>query len=220
MPIRLSPHAKLIRFPSADGLSLEGRLTPGAPDRGVVLCHPHPLYQGSMLTPVIMTTEQVFQESGWTTLAFNFRGVGGSEGSYGDGRTETADVTGALDFVQGHLGGSPRLLAIAGFSFGSVVGGQVAASDPRVRFYLGIAPPTQRSDFSFLKGATCAIALIAPTRDEFADEERLQTLYLSLPATPWLRRIETEHLFPGALPELAAAVKEAIAWAEAPPKRP
>jgi len=109
---------------------------------------------------------------------------------------------------------------VAGFSFGSVVGGRVAASDPRVRFYLGIAPPTERSDFGFLKGATCAVALIAPTQDEFADEERLQALYLSLAATPWLRRIETDHFFTGALPQLATAVKDAIAWAESTPKRP
>lgn len=96
MPFRLSRDAKLIRFPSADGLELEGRLTPGDRNRAVVLCHPHPRYGGSMLTPVIMQVEQAFQEAGYTTLAFNFRGVGGSEGDYGEGRAEVADVRGSL----------------------------------------------------------------------------------------------------------------------------
>ena len=57
MAFRLPRGAKLLRFPSGDGLQLEGRLTPGDRERGVVLCHPHPLYGGSMLTPVILTVE-------------------------------------------------------------------------------------------------------------------------------------------------------------------
>src|SRR5215468_6879900 len=83
---RLPRGAQLVRFHSADGLSLEGRLTAGDRDCGVVLCHPHPLYGGSMLTPVILTVEAAFHEAGFTTLAFNFRGVGGSEGAHGEGR--------------------------------------------------------------------------------------------------------------------------------------
>ena len=64
MPIRLSSKAKLVHLSSTDGLRLEGRLLLADPDRAVVLCHPHPLHGGSMLTPVIMTTEQAFQEAG------------------------------------------------------------------------------------------------------------------------------------------------------------
>ena len=86
MSLPASSRRQLVRFPSADGLSLEGRLTPGARDRGVVLCHPHPLYGGSMLTPVILTVETAFREAGFTTLAFNFRGVGASEGTHGEGQ--------------------------------------------------------------------------------------------------------------------------------------
>jgi alpha/beta superfamily hydrolase len=94
MAFRLPRGARLVRFPSADGLQLEGRLTAGSRDQGVVLCHPHPLYGGSMLTPVILTVETVFRTAGFTTLAFNFRGVGASQGTHGEGRTEVADVAG------------------------------------------------------------------------------------------------------------------------------
>lgn len=222
MAIRLARDAKLVRFPASDGLQIEGRLIRRDRDRAVVLCHPHPLHGGSMLTPVIMTAEQVFQETGYTTLIFNFRGVGGSEGAYGEGRAEVADVTGGLSFLEETLGGPPRLQAVAGYSFGSFVGGTVAASDPRVGLYLGIAPPLNTYDFGFLKAAMCAIALIGAKRDEFCDMGQLQSLYLRLPATPWLRLLDTDHFFSGAMDELAQACRDVILWAEpkTPPKRP
>ncbi len=128
MPIRLSRNATLVHFASSDNLQLEGRLTRGNDERAVVLCHPHPLHGGSMLTPVIMTVEQVFQEAGYTTLAFNFRGVGGSEGTYGEGRAEVADVTGALTHLETVLGVSAKRFAVAGYSFGSFVGAMAAAA--------------------------------------------------------------------------------------------
>lgn len=217
LPFRLSRDARLLRFPSADGLSLEGRLRRAAADRAVVLCHPHPLHGGSMLTPVILTAEQAFQEAGYTTLAFNFRGVGGSEGAHGEGRTEVADVTGALACVAAALGGPARLQAVAGYSFGSVVGGRVAATDPRVAWYLGIAPPLERYDLGFIMAATARLALIGGSHDQFCPRPRLEALHASLPAGSWLRVLDTDHFFTGALASLAEACRDAIAWAEAPP---
>lgn len=212
MTIRLARDARLVRFPSSDGLQIEGRLTRRDRERAVVLCHPHPLHGGSMLTPVIMTAEQIFQESGYTTLIFNFRGVGASEGAYGEGLAEVADVTGGLSFLEETLGGPPRLQAVAGYSFGSFVGGSVAASDPRVRLYLGIAPPLNAYDFGFLKAAMCAVALIGAKRDEFCDVTELQSFYLRLPATPWLRLLDTDHSFGDAMDELAQACKDVVSW--------
>jgi len=212
MAFRLPSGARLVRFPSADGLSLEGRLTGGASDRGVVLCHPHPLYGGSMLTPVILTVERAFHEAGFTTLAFNFRGVGGSEGMHGEGRAEVADVAGALAHLRASLDGSPRLAAVAGYSFGSHVGGRAAAADPGVGFYLGVAPVLARYDYGFLAGLRGRIALIAGARDEYFDPTRLEALAASLPARPWLRVLETDHFFADALDALGTACVEAIVW--------
>ena len=212
---RLPRGASLVRFSSADGLSLEGRLTPGARDRGVVLCHPHPLYGGSMLTPVILTVETAFREVGFTTLAFNFRGVGASEGTHGEGKTEVADVAGALAHLKASLEAAPRLVAVAGYSFGSYVGGQAAAADPGVGFYLGVAPVLARYDYGFLAGIRGRVALIAPAHDEYSDPARLEALRASLPAQPWLRVLETDHFFGGALEGLAAACRGAITWAAA-----
>lgn len=189
-------------------------MTRGASDRAVVLCHPHPLYGGSMLTPVIMTVEQVFMESGYTTLAFNFRGVGGSQGTYGGGLTEVADVTGALDFLAGTLGGVPSMQVVAGYSFGSVIGGRVASGDPRVRLYLGIAPPLNHYDSAFLRSAACRIALVAGSRDEFCDREALEAFVASLPGETWLRVLDADHFFEGKLEDLAQACRDIIAWTE------
>ena len=213
MAFRLPRGATLVRFPSADGLSLEGRLTPGAGDRGVVLCHPHPLYGGSMLTPVIMTVEAAFHAAGFTTLAFNFRGVGASEGVHGEGRTEVADVAGALAHLRASLDAPPRPVAVAGYSFGSHVGGRAAAADPGVGFYLGVAPVVARYDYGFLAGLRGRIALISGRRDEYSDAAKLEALAASLPARPWLRTLEADHFFADALDELGAACGEAIAWA-------
>ena len=212
MPIRLSHNATLVHFISSDGLRLEGRLNRGALERAAVLCHPHPLYGGSMLTPVIMTAEQAFQEAGYTTLAFNFRGVGGSEGAHGEGRAEVADVAGALSFLEETLGSRPKLQAVAGYSFGSYVGAAAATADARVGFYLGIAPPLNRYDFGFLRQAVCPMALIGARSDEFCEPARFEALYLSLPATPWVRVLDTDHFFGAALDDLAQACRDAIAW--------
>jgi uncharacterized protein len=216
MAIRLSRDAELIHFPSSDGLRLEGRLTRGTAERAVVLCHPHPLYGGSMLTPVIMRAEQAFQEAGYTTLAFNFRGVGGSEGTHGEGRAEVADVIGALDYLEEALGSRPKLVAVAGYSFGSYVGAMAAAADQRVGFYLGIAPPLNQYDFGFLRQPICRVALIGGTHDEFCEAARFKALYLSLPATPWTRVLDTDHFFSDARDDLTQACRDAIAWVNAP----
>ncbi len=213
MAFRLPRGATLGRFPSADGLSLEGRLTPGAGDRGVVLCHPHPLYGGSMLTPVIMTVEAAFHAAGFTTLAFNFRGVGGSEGTHGEGRAEVADVAGALAHLRAALDAAPRLVAVAGYSFGSHVGGRAAAADPGVGFYLGVAPVVARYDYGFLAGLGGRVALIVGARDEYGDPARLEALAARLPARPWLRTLDADHFFADSLDALGAACGDAIAWA-------
>jgi alpha/beta superfamily hydrolase len=216
---RLPRDARLVRFRTADGLALEGRLTPGAPDRGVVLCHPHPLYGGSMLTPVILTAEAAFREAGWTTLAFNFRGVGASEGVHGEGRAEVADVAAALGHLRTALGPAPAVAAVAGYSFGSAVGGRAAAADRAVGFYLGIAPVLARYDYGFLAGVQGRVALIAGARDEYSDPGRLETLAASLPRPPWTRLLDADHFFTDALDPLREACAEAIRWATPSPPR-
>ncbi|HUJ68655.1 MAG TPA: hypothetical protein VLW86_03985, partial [Syntrophorhabdales bacterium] len=84
---------------------LEGVLHEGAGRGGSVICHPHPLYGGSMWNDVVEAMEEGFSKAGFSTLRFNFRGVGGSTGRYDDGKGETEDLVAACRFLKGVANG-------------------------------------------------------------------------------------------------------------------
>ena len=90
---------------------------PAAASKGVaVIAHPHPLFGGTMDNKVVQTLARAFTQCGWTAVRFNFRGVGGSEGSHDEGGGELLDM---LSVVR-HAAPAGRL-ALAGFSFGAFV---------------------------------------------------------------------------------------------------
>ncbi len=129
-----------VEFDTADHLRLEGRVAlPEEPAGGAVLCHPHPLYGGSMSSAIIPAAQRALGTRGWASLRFNFRGVGRSEGTFGRGIGELKDVAAALDVVAARVEGRP--LAIVGWSFGALVGLAAAVADDRTSAYVGIAPP-------------------------------------------------------------------------------
>ena len=123
-----------------------GQLKPGLAPRGlVVVCHPHPLYDGSMNNKVVTTIEKAFSHAGWQTLAFNFRGVGQSEGFYDHGVGEQLDLSAVVNWAQGQFGDLP--LALAGFSFGSYICLQ-QAKELGAHKLLTVAPPVNLYDFA------------------------------------------------------------------------
>lgn len=88
----------------------------GAPTGTAVLCHPHPLHGGTMTNKVVQTLARACVLAGWNAVSFNFRGVGGSEGVYDEGRGELSDLLSVID-AQAPEGP----LCLAGFSFGAFV---------------------------------------------------------------------------------------------------
>ncbi|MEM4700477.1 MAG: alpha/beta hydrolase [Candidatus Nezhaarchaeales archaeon] len=137
------------------GLTLEGVLhVPSGVRRApaVVVCHPHPLYGGSMHNPVVVEVCRSLEVSGLAALRFNFRGVGASEGSYGGGVGEVEDVRAALDFLSSVESPEPSGLGLAGYSFGAHVAAHAAAQDPRVGALALISPPLAMYDFGLLRG--------------------------------------------------------------------
>jgi hypothetical protein len=133
-----------VRFDSGD-LSLEGRLAEpeGASAGGVVLCHPHPLYGGSMSSALLPALQRALVAAGLVTLRFNFRGAGRSDGTYDRGIGETDDALAALAFVRSLV--PPEVpTSIAGWSFGAVVALRAAVRDPHVSTATGIALPVKR----------------------------------------------------------------------------
>ena len=84
---------------SSDSYEIEGRLSEGDHQKGVVITHPHPLYGGNMHNNVVAAVSRTYQKIGWTTLRFNFRGVGGSRGNYDEGMGEQEDVRAAVAYL-------------------------------------------------------------------------------------------------------------------------
>jgi alpha/beta superfamily hydrolase len=126
-------------FPSPAG-PLEGILRlPREPRGGVVVCHPHPLYGGTMDNRIVYRLARAAVDSGCAALRFNFRGVGRSAGHHASGIGEREDVEAAIAFLAAQVPGRP--LVVAGYSFGAWVSLPIACRDPRVAGVLAVGLP-------------------------------------------------------------------------------
>ena len=123
---------------TSDGLALHGDLAVPERCRGAaVVCHPHPLYGGNRLNPVVTAIARALHDAGLATVRFDFRGVGASEGTHGGGTDERLDVLSALEAARAQFGTGP--LVLAGYSFGSMVALDVDHAS--VTAWLAVAPP-------------------------------------------------------------------------------
>ncbi len=86
-------------FIKNDSLIIEGLLHKSSGERGVIICHPHPLMGGSMYNNVVEAIQEAFAAENFSTLRFNFRGVGGSTGIYDEGRGEVGDILSAREYL-------------------------------------------------------------------------------------------------------------------------
>ncbi|NCX93936.1 MAG: alpha/beta hydrolase, partial [Gammaproteobacteria bacterium] len=123
----------------------------GRGSKAFVMCHPHPLFQGNMDNKVVTTTCKAFQELGLATVRFNYRGVGMSEGSYGEGIGEGEDLKAVADWIQ--QAWKPTELWLGGFSFGGYVAYRMANIIHAARL-LTIGPAVVRLDFKPLPEPT------------------------------------------------------------------
>ena len=178
-----------------------------------LVCHPHPLFGGTLHNKVVFHTMKAFNSFGFPVLRFNFRGTGLSQGEHGHGAGEVDDVRAALDWLdrEFHLP-----LVFAGFSFGAAVGLQAACPDDRVQALIGLGLPVtaidERSyDFSFLHQCAKPKLFVSGTRDQFGPKPQLENLIETLPAPRKLVRIESaDHFFEGRLREMRVAIEDWI----------
>ena len=154
-------------------LRLEGRLWRAPGPHAVVLSHPHPLYGGALDNPVVAVLTEVYQRLGYSTLRFNFRGVGASEGRYAAGQGEQNDVRAAAAYLAG-LG--KIVTDLAGYSFGAWIGMQLLMRRPEVKGFISIAPPANLYDFGFLAPCPSSGVIVAGTGDEVVTEPAVQKL--------------------------------------------
>lgn len=164
------------------------------PAGAAVICHPHPLHGGTMHNKVVFHAAKALKGLGWTTLRFNFRGVGRSTGDFAEGRGEREDVEAALDHLAERIERAP--LALVGFSFGAWVGLRVAARDDRVTVLMGLGTPFDRGNWGFLTESPKAKLFIHAEDDQVVPVQYLEELYPSF-AEPKLKAIikGTDHFF-------------------------
>lgn len=197
-----------VRIPVSHGhLEASLREAEDTPRGAAVVCHPHPLHGGTMHTKAVFRTAQALSQAGFHALRFNFRGVGTSTGSYGEGIDEMEDVKAALDWLQERYPELPLL--VAGFSFGSRVGLRVAVEESRVKAALGLGLAVELFDYEFLADAGKPILIVQGEEDRFGSGAEVAEALDRIPGPVTLHRIPgADHFFEDHFEELQEAVRE------------
>jgi hypothetical protein len=158
-----------------------------------------------MHSKVVYRAAKALEGLGWSVLRFNFRGVGGSEGSFADGRGEADDVKAALDWLADK--NPAAALVVAGFSFGNAVALPVGAKDDRVSHLVGIGTPTDRFPFYLLADVPKPKLFLQGDTDEHGPLPELEA-GLAHVAKPWTLVViaGADHFFEGRLPEMQRAI--------------
>lgn len=175
-----------------------------------LVCHPHPLYGGTMHNKVVYHAAKALNGFGFPVLRFNFRGTGLSEGQHDEGRGEVDDVRAALNWLEAEF----KLPVIfAGFSFGAATGLRAACPDPRVVALISLGTPVQEEerlyDYDFLRDCAKPKLFVSGARDQYGPHRELEKLVATVPEPRKLVLIEAgDHFFAGRLAELRHAIED------------
>jgi len=174
-----------------------------------VVCHPHPLHQGTMHNKVVFHAAKTLSNLGGAVLRFNFRGVMASDGLYDDGIGEEQDVKSAIDFLVSHSPSTELPLFVAGFSFGAWVGLKYGATDARVKYLIGLGLPLRMFSAEKFMNCTKPKLLIWGDGDEFCPIEKINHLTDSLAEPKQTHMISNaDHFFTGRLPSMTTHLTE------------
>ncbi|MFZ3266206.1 MAG: alpha/beta fold hydrolase [Terriglobales bacterium] len=180
-----------------------------------LVCHPHPLYGGTLHNKVVFHAMKALNSFGFPVLRFNFRGTGLSEGEHGHGTGEVEDVRTALDWLEREF---TLPIVFAGFSFGAAVGLRAVYNDDRVRALIALGLPAvpvpsesgeaRVYDFEFLRACPKPKLFVSGSRDQFAPPGKLEALVNTFADPKKLVRIEAgDHFFEGRLREMREAIE-------------
>ncbi len=197
---------------------LEALLNAGSehPTYAAIVCHPHPLFGGTLHNKVVFHAMKALNSFGFPVLRFNFRGAGLSTGEHDHGQGEVEDVRTALDWLDAefHLP-----IVFAGFSFGAAVGLRAACADSRVKAVIGLGVPAipvaadseapRTYTFNFLSDCTKPKLFVSGGRDQFGPRPKLEALVADVPEPKKLVIIEgADHFFEGRLREMRETVED------------
>ena len=164
---------QIITFIS-DHYEIEGRLAANSRERGLVITHPHPLYGGDMNNNVVAAVSRAYQKSDYSTLRFNFRGVGGSRGHYADGVGEQQDVRAAVAYLA-DIG--IQRIDLAGYSFGAWVNALAVQDGLGVDRMIMVSPPVAFIDFKSIADLGSLVLIITGSRDDIAPVKMVENLF-------------------------------------------
>jgi uncharacterized protein len=191
---------------------LEALLNHGAPDatHAALMCHPHPLFGGTMHNKVVFHAMKALNRFGFPVLRFNFRGAGLSEGTHDEGRGEAHDVSATLQWLQQrfHLP-----IIFAGFSFGAAHGLRAACPDPQVHALISLGAPVRIEGrgygYQVLSDCTKPKLFVSGGQDQFGQRQELERLVANIPEPKKLVIIEgADHFFAGHLAEMKCAIED------------
>jgi len=170
----------------------------------IVICHPHPLFGGTMRNKVVYWVARAFEDLGHPVLRFNFRGVEQSEGVWDAGDGESDDAAAALDWLHERHPDVP--LWLAGFSFGCYAGLKAAAHDDRVERMFAVAPAVNLWDFSFMRNESRPLKVIHGTADELVPHAMVSAWVELLDSVEYHEIESAGHFFPDHAQELQSAL--------------
>ncbi len=172
-----------VNFPCGE-FSLEGVLSvpEGAgPFPAVIVCHPHPLYGGSMDNNVVSGICEALTRALLISFKFNFRGVGGSQGQFSNGVGEQADVAAAISYVSNTEIVDAQRIGLAGYSAGAGYACSVVAEGIGIKAFAAVSPPLDMFDFDSLRDYHGPKLLISGSRDDFTSGGNLLEFFRKLP---------------------------------------
>ena len=176
-----------------------------APREACLVCHPHPLFGGTMHNKVVYRIARGMRRSGASVLRFNFRGVGQSEGVHDRGEGEVEDARAALGFLRERCPGLPY--SMAGFSFGSRVILRLGCSIFTPVRLIAVGFATSRGEFDYLAACGMRKYFVQSTIDEHGPKEALEAAFQGFAEPKRLQFIDaSDHFFAGALDQLEETI--------------
>ena len=192
----------------SDVLSLEGLISRGQGPRGIVITHPHPQFGGDMYNPVVESIGHVYQHKGITTLRFNFRGVGSSRGSYGDGIGEREDVLAAVHCLRAN---GLDHIDLAGYSFGAWVNAHIDTEVAGIKTLIMVSPPVAFMAFEDGLSLPRLELVVSGSHDDIAPAGRIQSMLPDWNPEAIFKEIQgADHFYFGFFKELEAILAENI----------
>lgn len=191
------------------GLEIEGQLAAGDRHKGVVITHPHPLYGGNMHNNVVVAVSRTYQNMGWATLRFNFRGVGGSQGKYADGIGEQEDVRAAVAYLAQN---GISQIDLVGYSFGAWVNALAVGGGLQVDNMIMVSPPVAFIDFKSIANIDSLRLILTGSRDDIAPAGMVEKLYPAWNPTAKFEVIQgADHFYGGYEDKLEAVLADFLA---------